>query len=153
MKPNKVPAERLATEIPAAFARTAKQLLLARDFDKEEIGLEKVETKLRQMLEPGPFPDRFTTVTTPEKVAKKTKPDNAAAIVPDDLPALNFAEGSVVQDASVLARAKNLAVGCRVEAVRSLRGIKKGARGTLKGLGKEALVPYFVPYFDHTLTW
>ena len=128
MKPNKVPAERLAVEIPAAFARTARALLLARDLDKDEIGLEKVETKLRQMLEPGPFPDRFTTVTTPEKVAKKTKPDNAAAIVPDDLPALNFAEGSVVQDASVLARAKNLAVGCRVQAVRSVRGIKKGGR-------------------------
>ena len=44
-------------------------------------------------------------------------------------------------------------MGCRVSAVRPVRGIKKGARGTLKGLGKEALVPYFVPYFDHTLTW
>ena len=78
---------------------------------------------------------------------------SAAAIEPDNLPALNFAEGAVVKDVSVLARAKNLAIGCRVEAVRSVRGVMKGARGTLKGLGKEALVPYFVPYFDHTLTW
>ena len=56
MKPAVVPAEKLAVEIPAAFARTAKALLLARDLEKDEIGLEKVETKLRQMLEPGPFP-------------------------------------------------------------------------------------------------
>ena len=78
---------------------------------------------------------------------------SAAAIEPENLPALNFADGAVVQDVSVLARAKKLAMGCRVSAVRPVRGIKKGARGTLKGLGKEALVPYFVPYFDHTLTW
>ena len=56
LKPDGVPAEKLAVEIPAAFARTARALLLARDLEKDEIGLEKVETKLRQMLDPGPFP-------------------------------------------------------------------------------------------------
>ena len=43
-------------------------------------------------------------------------------------------------DVSVLARAKSLDIGCRVTAVRQVRGVKKGAQGTLKGLGKEALV-------------
>ena len=141
MKPEGVPAEKLAVEIPAAFARTARALLLARDLEKDEIGLEKVETKLRQMLEPGPFPPRFTAVTTPERVAK-AKPASAAAIEPDNLPALNFAEGAVVQDVSVLARAKKLAMGCRLSAVRPVRGVKKGARGTLMGLGREALVEW-----------
>ena len=67
MKPNKVPAERLAVEIPAAFARTARALLLARDLDKDEIGLAKVETKLRQMLEPGPFPPPLHGCDDPRK--------------------------------------------------------------------------------------
>ena len=47
---------------------------------------------------------------------------SAAAIEPDNLPALNFADGAVVQDVSVLARAKKLAMGCRVSVVRPVRG-------------------------------
>ena len=139
MTPEGVPAEKLAVEIPAAFARTARAVLVARDLEKDEINLEKVETTLRQKLDPGPFPPRFTAVTTQERVAR-AKPASGAAIEPDNLPALNFAEGAVVQDVSVLARAKSLDIGCRVSAVRPVRGVKKGAQGTLKGLGKEALV-------------
>ena len=139
LKPDGVPAEKLAVEIPAAFARTARAVLLARDLEKDPINLEKVETKLRSQLEPGPFPPRFTAVTTQEKVAR-AKPASVAAIAPDSLPALSFADGAVVQDVSVLARAKNLDMDCRVSAVRPVRGVKKGAQGTLKGLGKEVLV-------------
>ena len=42
MKPEGVPAEKLAVEIPAAFARTARAVLLARDLEKDPINLEKV---------------------------------------------------------------------------------------------------------------
>ena len=139
LKPDGVPAEKLAVEIPAAFARTARAVLLARDLEKDPINLEKVETKLRSQLEPGPFPPRFTAVTTQEKVAR-AKPASGAAIEPDSLPALSFADGAVVQDVSVVARTKKLVIGCRVSALRDVRGVKKGGGGTLTGLGKEALV-------------
>ena len=39
-----------------------------------------------------------------------------------------------------LARAKNLTIDCRVSAARPVCGVKKGAQGTLVGLGREALV-------------
>ena len=42
LKPDGVPAEKLAVEIPAAFARTARAVLLARDLEKDPINLEKV---------------------------------------------------------------------------------------------------------------
>ena len=45
-----VPDEKLATHIPGAFARTARAVLLARDLDTDEVGLEKVETILREKL-------------------------------------------------------------------------------------------------------
>ena len=48
----------------------------------------------------------------------------------------------VVSDAAVLARAKNLVLGCRVSAVRSVRSIRKGGQDQLMQLGKEALVKW-----------
>ena len=139
LKTEGVPAEKLAVEIPAAFMRTARALLLARDLEKDDVDLEKVETILRQKLEPGPFPPRFTPVTASERVAA-AKAAGATAIKPDNLPALSFAEGAVVEDVSALARAKNLFLGCRVSTARGVRGVKKGAEGKLVSLGREALV-------------
>ena len=43
---------------------------------------------------------------------------------------------------AILARAKNLALGCRVTSVRAVRSIRKGAQGLLMALGKEALVKW-----------
>ena len=139
LKTEGVPAEKLAVEIPAAFMRTARALLLARDLERDDVDLEKVETILRQKLEPGPFPPRFTPVTAEERVAA-AKAAGATAIKPDNLPALNFAEGAVVEDVTALARGKNLFLGCRVSTVRAVRGVKKGAQGKLVDLGREALV-------------
>ena len=62
------------------------------------------------------------------------------AIEHDPLPALTFEDDAVVEDVAVLARAKNLVLGCRVSAVRAVRSIKRGGHGQLLALGKEALV-------------
>ena len=72
--------------------------------------------------------------------AAHKKPRTAGAIEADTLPPLTFNDGQVVEDAAALARAKNLQVGCRVVAVRAVRGVRKGGQGSLLSLGKEALV-------------
>ena len=48
----------------------------------------------------------------------------------------------MIEDTSVLARAKNLSLDCRVIAVRVVRGVRKGGQGTLLALGKEAKVEW-----------
>ena len=141
LKSPDLPRERLAVEIPAAFARTARAVLLARDFDVDDaVGIEKVEIKLRQKLAPGELPPPFHQGADEPQGAASKKPRTASAIEADTLPPLTFDGGQVVEDAAALARAKNLQVGCRVVAVRAVRGVCKGGQGSLLSLGKEALV-------------
>ena len=67
----------------------------------------------------------------------------SSAIVPDNLPALTFDGGAVVQDCGLVARSRGLMLGCRVKAARKARGIKQGAEGVLVALlGKEATVKW-----------
>ena len=57
LKSGDLPREKLAVEIPAAFARTARAVLLAKDLDADDaVCVEKVETKLREKLAPGELP-------------------------------------------------------------------------------------------------
>ena len=49
---------------------------------------------------------------------------------------------NVADHVGVLARAKNLELGCRVAAVRAVRGVRKGGQGILRGLAKEATVEW-----------
>ena len=139
-----LPGEALALEIPAAFARTARAVLLAKDLDSGSIDTTKIEAKLRQKLAPAELPPPFhvAAVEDDKKVPTKATKATKAAIQPDTLPALTFEDGEVVEDVSVLARAKSLVMGCRVRTLRPVRSIRKGGEGTLVALGKEALVSW-----------
>ena len=133
--------EKLAVEVPAAFARTARAVLLTKDLDTSAVDVRKIETKLREKLGGEGLPPPFEE---PEMEDAKAKPDQArarsGAIAPDTLPSVTFENGSAVEDSVVLARAKGLELGCRVAAFRAVRSIRKGGEGTLVALGKEALV-------------
>ena len=136
-----VSKEKLAVEIPAAFARTARAVLLTRDLDTSAMDVRKIETKLREKLGGEGLPPPFEQ---PDMEDAKAKPDQArarlGAIAPDTLPSVTFENGSAIEDSVVLARAKRLELGCRVAALRPVRSIRKGGEGTLVSLGKEALV-------------
>ena len=136
-----LPGEALALEIPAAFARTARAVLLAKDLDSGSIDTTKIEAKLRQKLAPAELPPPFH-VAAVEDAKKVSTKATKAAIQPDTLPALTFEDGQVVEDVSVLARAKSLVLGCRVRTLRAVRSIRKGGEGTLVALGKEAIVSW-----------
>ena len=135
----------MSLEIPVAFARVSKAVLLTKIEQGEDVDLTKVELKLRERLElkqdevPLPFQDLIDT----SKAGKHQKGQGQSAnsaIQPDALPALRFQDGQVMSDAASLARAKNLEIGGRVTAIRNVRGIKKGAEGHLLALDKEAMV-------------
>ena len=132
--------EQVSVEIPAAFARVARAVLLSKEMDKSPIDIAKVEAKLRQKLAPATLPPAFSSVDEEEMEEKPMKSSARTPVQPDSLPPLAFEGGSVVEDVAVVARAKNLELGCRVAALRAVRGILKGSKGTLLALGKEAKV-------------
>ena len=120
-------SDKLALEIPAAFARTARAVLLAKEGEDDNLDLVKVESKLRQQLGNADLPPPFdSAVLESSEGGKPKKARLGEAIEPDTLPPLKFHEGHVIEDIAVLARAKNLVLGCRVKAVGSLRCIRKG---------------------------
>ena len=133
---------KVAVEIPAAFVRTVKCVLLAKDLDKDAIDIGKVEGKLRLALAPATLPPPFVASAEEAKGETPKKSKAATPVQPDTLPALTFEGGNVIEDTSVLARAKNLALGCRVCAVRMVRGVRKGGQGTLLAMAKEAKVAW-----------
>ena len=55
-----LPSEQLALEIPAAFARSARAVLLSKEMGKDEIDIVKVEVVLRQKLAPAALPPPFS---------------------------------------------------------------------------------------------
>ena len=137
-----LPHEKVTLEIPAAFARTAKAVLLAKDMDEAPIDLKRIEWKLRQKLLPATLPPAFSGCDDEDQVEKPKKNSAATSVQPDTLPALTFDGGGVIEDAAVLARVKKLELGGRVCAIRAARGIRKGGQGTLLALTKEAKVAW-----------
>ena len=140
LKSEALPQEQLSVEIPAAFARVARAVLLSKEMDTSPIDIAKVEAKLRQKLAPAILPPPFASVDEEAEAEKPTKSNAGTPVQPDSLPPLAFEGGSVVEDVAVVARAKNLELGCRVAALRAVRGILKGSQGTLLALGKAARV-------------
>ena len=136
--------EKLAIEIPGAFMRTARAVLMCRELDKGDVDLLKVEQKLRQKLDAGDLPEPFNAGADESKDAKKDgQTTKVPSILPDSLPTLEFNDMGLVENVAVLARAKNLTLGCRVTAIRAVRSIRKGGGGVLKALHtKDALVTW-----------
>ena len=136
-----VSKEKLAVEIPAAFARAARAVLLTKDLDTSAVDMKKIETKLREKLGGEGLPPAFEQPDMEDATAKTDQARaRSGAIEPDTLPSVTFEHGSAIEDSVVLARAKRLELGCRVAALRPVRSIRKGGEGTLISLGKEALV-------------
>ena len=140
MKTTELPPEKLAEEVPLAFVRTARAVLLTKDLVQNEVDLTKVEVKLREALGAGGLPPSFHTLVEDVKVDKKDQA--TSSIQPDTLPSVSFVEGHVVEDVAIQARARNLVVGGRVTTNKLVRGVKKGSLGTLMVLSKEPLVKW-----------
>jgi len=140
METNELPPEKLAQEVPMAFVRTARAVLLTKDLVQNEVELTKVELKLRQALGEGGLPSSFHTMVEDVKVDKKDQA--SSSIKPDALPSVSFEDGLVVEDVAVQARARMLVVGGRVTCVRACRGVRKGSFGTLVDLSKTPMVKW-----------
>ena len=132
--------ETVAKELPAAFLRLAKQVLLCKDFTVSDcIPYGKVEQKLRENLKLSKLPEPVAKAAAPEPVAKAAA---KGTITPNITPALKFDSQGVVQDCIALARSRGLHVGVKVKCLKDLRGIKKGAFGVIVGIENEIKVKW-----------
>ena len=80
---SEVTQEKVALEIPAAFARTVKAVLLSKEIDKDPIDITKVEAKLRERLVPATLPPPFSPLEVEGEVAKPKKSSAATPVQPD----------------------------------------------------------------------
>ena len=92
---------KVALEVPAAFVRTVKKVLQAKDLEQDPIDIGRVEGKLRENLAPAILPPPFAAPEEEEKAEKPKKSSAATPVQPDTLPALTFEGGNVIEDTSV----------------------------------------------------
>ena len=81
---------KVALEVPAAFVRTVKAVLLSKDLDQHPIDIGKVEGKLREKLAPAILPPPFVAAAEDDTGEKPKKGQVATPVQPDTLPALTF---------------------------------------------------------------
>ena len=108
MEATELTPEQLAQEVPMAFVRTARAVLLTKDLIKDEVDLIKVEVKLREALGAGGLPVPFHTGVGVEGVKVVKKDQAMSSIQPDTLPSVSFEDGQAVENVAVQARARRV---------------------------------------------
>ena len=135
-----VAAEMLTRELPALFLRLGKAALLCKDWSSTDaIPFGKIEHKLRENLQTQNLPQAVVKTAGTNSQSSNSKPASKAVVV-DITPSLTFDDKGVVTNCVAVARGRGLAVGTRVKSLKELRGVRKGATGTIEEIGKDIAV-------------